>query len=262
MISDTNKISIEIKRMIYRSKPIGKHIESNRHSDSFVFYVKGGHRFDFGDYQFEAHEGEMVYLPYKGKYTNYVLSENTEYYQLNFTPINDNVPYPLFNRARVFDKMISMKCLPLFREVYEVFSVHDSYYNLLCASGILKIIAIILKNEKNNVKSSYGIKKLEIAINHLNEYYYLNTSVEELAKMASTSVSNLEKCFKKHLNSTPINYRHKIRTERAKLLLAGGYSVKETAENVGYSDIYYFSRMFKKLSGTTPGKYSKENKNI
>ena len=80
--------------------------------------------------------------------------------------------------------------------------------------------------------------------------------------MSLTSVSNLEKSFKKHLKASPVNYRHKIRIEHAKQLLAGGYSVKETAEKVGYSDIYYFSRMFKKLSGTTPGKYAKENQSI
>lgn len=43
--------------------------------------------------------------------------------------------------------------------------------------------------------------------------------------------------------------------ERAMGLLAGGSSVKKTAELVGYSDSYYFSRMFRQYIGVSPAGY-------
>jgi AraC-like DNA-binding protein len=150
----------------------------------------------------------------------------------------------------------------MFKEIYEFYAIHDNAYRLFCSSWLLKIIGTICKDLDEVKKSAFGVKRIEKTINHLNEFYYLDTSVEELAKMSSTSVSNLEKIFKKACGSTPIAYRNKIRVEHAIQFLDGGYSVAEAASKVGFSDVYYFSKIFKMICGTSPGRYSKDNRTI
>ena len=46
-----------------------------------------------------------------------------------------------------------------------------------------------------------------------------------------------------------------LRISRAKQLLAEGKSIKEVAALVGYSDVFYFMRIFKKVTGITPGQF-------
>lgn len=263
MFLDTSRIELEICTIYYRAITIATtYVQNNRPSSSLIFYVKGGHRFDFGNNQFEAKEGEMVYLPVGSSYTNTLLSPDTEYYQINFNFFKNNIPYPLWNCGRTFSADFSLKYLLSFKEIYEFYAIHDNSYHLFCSSRLLKIFGMIYEDLEYAKKRTYGVKKIEKTINHLNEFYYLDTSLEKLAKMSSTSVSNLEKTFKKACGITPIAYRNKIRIEHAKHFLDGGYSVAEAANKVGFSDIYYFSKIFKKICGTPPGKYSKDNRTI
>ena len=45
--------------------------------------------------------------------------------------------------------------------------------------------------------------------------------------------------------------------DRARVLLRkGGLSIGQVAEAVGYPDIHYFSRLFKKMEGISPKKFS------
>ena len=70
------KTEIDIKRVIYRTFPLPTHTETNRASDSLIYYTNGGHRFEFENQTLVATEGNMVYLPYKSAYKNYTQIED------------------------------------------------------------------------------------------------------------------------------------------------------------------------------------------
>lgn len=61
--------------------------------------------------------------------------------------------------------------------------------------------------------------------------------------------------FRRQIGWTPKKFQEFKRMERSMNLLASGNSVSETAALVGYSDVYYFSRMFKRFIGTSPAGY-------
>jgi iron complex transport system substrate-binding protein len=59
--------------------------------------------------------------------------------------------------------------------------------------------------------------------------------------------------FKSRHHTSPIDYLIQVRMNKAKeLLLNTEHTLKEIAESVGYSDSYYFSRLFKKITGSAP----------
>ena len=97
-----------------------------------------------------------------------------------------------------------------------------------------------------------GIGRIANTLSYIEKYYNRNTPVTELAKISSTGVSNLEKVFKQCFDMSPSAYRNKIRIEYAKQFLARGCSIERTAELTGFSDRFYFSKTFKKFTGTTP----------
>ena len=69
--------------------------------------------------------------------------------------------------------------------------------------------------------------------------------------------------FKQQFGRSPGEYvLHKKIRYSQELLRLGNLSVAEVAELSGFCDVYYFSRMFKKITGITPGEFRKQKTNI
>jgi YesN/AraC family two-component response regulator len=70
----------------------------------------------------------------------------------------------------------------------------------------------------------------------------------------------ISKIFKEETGESPINYLIKIRLEKAKDILRSddGGSIKSIANQVGYDDVYHFSKLFKKYYGISPLYYKKK----
>ena len=61
---------------------------------------------------------------------------------------------------------------------------------------------------------------------------------------------------------TITQYRDNLRINVAKELLESGhFSVTEISIELGYCDIYHFSKIFKQIVGISPQKYIKETEN-
>ena len=90
----------------------------------------------------------------------------------------------------------------------------------------------------------------------LNERVDQPTSLDELAQWAGYSAQHLNRLFRRQLGITPLQYLARLRMQRAARLLAEGeLTVQAIAARVGYSDPYYFSRLFKQHTGQSPAQY-------
>ncbi len=92
----------------------------------------------------------------------------------------------------------------------------------------------------------------------LEKHYARPLCVKELAEAARLGERTLLRRFKKATGRTPREYLQALRIERAKRLLeSGNASVDEIAAQAGHSDTPSFFRLFKGLTGLTPGEYRK-----
>lgn len=81
-------------------------------------------------------------------------------------------------------------------------------------------------------------------------------SVPEVAEHCCVSPCHLTHVFKASLGVSPIRYIQRMRVDRAKRLLADeSLCVYEVAHKIGFDDPFYFSRMFKKVSGLSPEEF-------
>ena len=81
------------------------------------------------------------------------------------------------------------------------------------------------------------------------------------ALYASEQISRrqFDDLFKKRFDTTPARYITLQKIEYAKQLLAMPHlSIMEVAERSGFSDVYYFSKVFKKETGSTPSDFRKK----
>jgi len=67
------------------------------------------------------------------------------------------------------------------------------------------------------------------------------------------STGHVCRLFKHHTGYTPKQYLINTRIEQARSLLASGLSVRETSKRCGFTDEFYFNRLFKKKTGCAPG---------
>lgn len=97
---------------------------------------------------------------------------------------------------------------------------------------------------------------LEAALEYIQKNYYKKITLSSLAEQVATSDTHLSYLFEKHLEIRPIDYLIDYRIQQAVRLLRQPDSpiVAEVARQVGYSDADYFSRIFKKRMGFSPGK--------
>lgn len=101
------------------------------------------------------------------------------------------------------------------------------------------------------------VRKIEKSINYMTESFHSQVTLQNIADHIGISPSYLGGIFKEVTGTSPINYLLGIRIRKAKDLLRDGYSVTEAAEKVGFNDIFYFSKCFKKHEGITPSQYVK-----
>ncbi len=78
-------------------------------------------------------------------------------------------------------------------------------------------------------------------------------TLKELAKSANLSVPHFCAEFKRSFGISPVEYLIQVRMKHAAILLRDiNRRVSEIGGQVGYSDLFYFSRLFKKRFGVSP----------
>jgi AraC-like DNA-binding protein len=79
--------------------------------------------------------------------------------------------------------------------------------------------------------------------------------IEQLASLAGMSESTFHRHFRAVTRMTPIQYQKAVRLQEARLaLVSGGRDVAEVAHAVGYDSASQFSREYRRLFGTPPGR--------
>lgn len=81
----------------------------------------------------------------------------------------------------------------------------------------------------------------------------------ELARLVAMSTEGFIRAFRRSVGETPIQYVQQVRIQKACRLLADpALSMEQVAELTGFSDRFYFTRVFKKQTNVTPAKYRKQ----
>lgn len=82
--------------------------------------------------------------------------------------------------------------------------------------------------------------------------------IPQMAEKAEMPVRTFTRRFRQALGMTPNQYLQDLRIERGRdLLKTTDLTVQDVAENIGYKDTAYFSRVFKTKVGLTPSEYKK-----
>ncbi|PWW03315.1 two-component system response regulator YesN [Paenibacillus cellulosilyticus] len=100
------------------------------------------------------------------------------------------------------------------------------------------------------------VKAMSLAQQHISN----PISSAEIAQMVNMSGSYFSQCFKQYVGQTYTDYVRDIRIERAKeYLRSTTRTIQWIAEQIGYSDEKYFSRLFREHAGILPSEYRQQS---
>ena len=104
--------------------------------------------------------------------------------------------------------------------------------------------------------ASHGDAQIQRAQEWLFRNLAQSVQVEELAAQVCMSPRTFARRFKTATGDTPINYLHRLRINTAKHLLENDLkSIRQVSRAVGYEDLTFFRRLFKRYTGMPPREY-------
>lgn len=158
--------------------------------------------------------------------------------------------YDYFSNIGIYAESEKEVCLQYKAKFIEA-SSSSEYPRIL----IQDIRALIEKNqlsEQNKITPA-----IRIAKNYITEHYREDISLSTVAEIVNLSPVYLSRLFKKEEGINFLDYLNQYRIDIAKRMLKEEikYSVMDIAEESGFSNTKYFSRIFKKCVGITPSEY-------
>ena len=221
----------------------------------FVFILKGSLRFSLNNSLFTAHEGELVVIN-SAIVHSFTPEIAAEYYFL----VADDVflkTNNLYSKTPLESRIADDRATELFKKIIEEYERADEYSNTAILSLLMSLFIHLNRCHRGNgdeapPSEQKKLKMIRKALVYLQEHYREKLSVEEIADALHFSKSYLSHSFKEITHYSLIGYINLLRCQNARALLLSGSSVSEAATECGFSELSYFTRVFKKTLGILP----------
>lgn len=241
--------------------------------------TEGSATVEFGEAKYQLSPGHMYMIPPFTTHTDISESVFNHYYVHIYEEIKEGedmmsaYDFPFEIESRDIDRML-FECLVQSNETMTLKSsdpkMYDNEHSLIeCVKfnrrrpldvrleslGIIsQLIGRFIKfaHPKYNVTDA----RIKQALKTANSRICEPIRVEDLAKDACMSPGHFIRLFKEELGCTPTQFLINRKMMKAKLMLASeSIMTKEIAYRLGYEDVSYFTRLFKKHVGITPSLY-------
>ncbi len=229
----------------------GTPVHKNRSCHGLVYHTSGERYYQFKGIILPARPGDLLYLPKSSDYTVKTV-ESGGCFAINFD-YSDTTAFAPFS-FKVKNPGTFLDC---FKQSEHAWRTKTSGFEMKCKSALYEILFTLRKEYELGYISRDTVEILKPALHYIHaEYTGENITIPYLANLCGVSETYFRQIFKKTLGISPLKDMNELKFTRAKELLSSGmYSIREIAELSGFHDESYFSREFKKVTGTAPSEY-------
>lgn len=115
------------------------------------------------------------------------------------------------------------------------------------------------KSEQQENKNILAQARLRKMMQFIWDHFHEKITLDDIAASANISKSAALRCFRSGMQTSPVGYLNDFRLNRAKeLLLTSHSTVSEIAVSVGFDNVGYFDRVFRRTFGLTPKQFAKQ----
>jgi len=257
-----------ILRDIHRINMIPGSIAVNQKTQSdvcgFVLPIKGHAIYEVQGSRYDLKPSTILHCGPEMTLNKKVIgNKNWEYYLLHYYiegNSHSKSSLELSNYYLKFSDFQYTAFLEIMDKILDL-SIREHQINQLKSKTLIYSFIEHLFHLTQTITHGSEIEKLDFLIeyidSHLNEPLCTNT----LAQVVEIDARKLHCLFQKHTGYCPQKYIAKTRLKKARhILLNESCCISEVSSRVGYEDVYYFSRAFKKYYGLAPSYYRKKYK--
>lgn len=248
-----------------------KHVSRNL----FVFMIEGNAEFHFNGRDFHVHPGDALLIPKRTLYTAKT-EDSCEYYFLHFQgdlEICDGMPSFSYERHHFSFVLPPVQSSCVFLDEY--LQTGERYTEFLSriggcignASETTHTARMLLNVEFERIlimlggicERAYSKRRLPPTMDKILLFIRARLagalSVHDICTHFHLSRSYLARLFKQYFQMTPTAYINNEKMHYAgELLQNTDMNISEIAEYLGYCDVFYFSRLYKRTFGVPPSR--------
>lgn len=241
--------------------------ELHRHDFFYILALEkglGSHEIDFIPYEvsdysiFFMRPGQVHQLELKANCTGFLLEFDSTFYHPN-----EYLPNQRFKKASsknfcMLEVSRFTKMLSVLTYIFNEFTTKQSgYLEVIKANLSIFFVEFVRQSKDPHTVSvdgnSYAQERLEDFLELLNIHILTHKQVSQYADLLNLSIYQLNAITKTTLNKTCSELiNEQIILESKRHLLATSNQVTQIAFHLGYDDVSYFIRFFKKHTGYSP----------
>jgi AraC-like DNA-binding protein len=228
-------------------------------------------------YEFKANQTNMHYTPAFSGLADFGSDAHYRFFEVHFTTdfffdlTKDSSPLLMdfANKIMVGQREVSRGHLPISMAMHQCIreimhcKLAGGLKLLFLQSKCIELLALQAQAYEEAAgktpghaacKSDHDRDCIYHAREYLLEHIQNPPSLTELAKISGINEFKLKQGFKEVFDNTVFGYLSDYRLGQARDLLLEKKSIKEVADELGYSSVQHFSTAFRKKYGMTPGK--------
>lgn len=142
-------------------------------------------------------------------------------------------------------------------EIFHPRNLSKEYISIKLMELLTIVLRRLQEQEDPSGTSRCDIKQtvLQYVADFIRTHLQERITLPLLGEKAGYQPAYLSRIFSEYFGTSPIRFLQQCRIQRARELLAAGFSVSAAAEESGFTDVHYFCSVFKKETGMTPGQY-------
>ena len=226
-----------------------------------MYIIDGECDFICGGQSYPAKRGDLLIVNSAEIHSFSVKQHLTFFSILLFPSFFDDIDFGGISLSNiVFGDEYVKECISDMRREYES---EKKLSDMMLKSHAYRLVAYLARNyiseneQKVNTDSS-RLYRLDKVLAFISENYHDRITTKQLAAMCYLSEAHFCRFFKSAVGKSAIEYLNQYRIEKASVLLKNtDGQISAIAASVGFEDINYFSRTFKKIKGISPGEYRK-----
>lgn len=145
-------------------------------------------------------------------------------------------------------------------KISAILSEMESESQEMLLISLLRLIVTISESKHKSIAGSYPKSDTDKKIDKINIFiacnYNRDITIDKIASHVGMNRSSVCNFYHKHTGKTLVTHLNNYRINTAKNLLNDrSRSIQQVCYESGFNDFSYFCRLFKKITGMTPGKF-------